>query len=159
MKIFRLMAVTATVFLMSLTAFSQNRVFSEFAGNKNITTVYISPAAMRLGLNLGAEGSSEMKVIKNCIKNPQGLEIVTAETPKAADLIRSSIESKIKKLGMEFLLSTTEGTEKLNIYTGKLVNDSLIHDILIETSEENEYTLIYITGDIDIVKLTKAFDK
>ena len=48
MKIFRLMAVTATVFLMSLTAFSQNRVFNEFAGNKNITTVYISPAAMRL---------------------------------------------------------------------------------------------------------------
>lgn len=54
-------------FGMSVAAISQNRVFNNYPDNKEISTVYISKAAMRLGLSMGGD-DSDMRNIQKCIK-------------------------------------------------------------------------------------------
>lgn len=75
MKTLRFIIAVIMAFGMSVAAISQNRVFNNYPDNKEISTVYISKAAMRLGLTMGGD-DSDMRNIQKCIKNPEGMEIV-----------------------------------------------------------------------------------
>ena len=77
MKALRFMIIAVMAFSISLTAVSQNRVFNTYPNNNDISTVYISKAAMRLGLSM-TDNDSDMKEIQKFIKNPEGMEIINA---------------------------------------------------------------------------------
>lgn len=153
MKTFKFIAVMTLMLLTSLASNAQ-RLFTGFGNDKYISTVYISPAAMRLGLSLGegigSKKDSDMTFVKDAIKNPQGMEIVSAETKAASDKVKAVVDKEMKKLGMELLLETREGDEMVNIYTGRLIKDSIMKDVLIETIDGNEYTVIYVKGEVDV---------
>ncbi len=155
MKAFRKLIAIAALALISLSAYSQTRMFGEFANNKDITTVYISGAAMRMGLSMAGDSSSPLGQVTESIKNPQGMEVVSTENPQAAETVRKTAGEIIARLGMELLLNTTDEDENVNIYVGRMLDGSVMRDILIETSEASEYTLVYIKGDVDIESLTK----
>lgn len=152
MKAFRKLIAIAALALISFSAYSQKRMFGEFANNKDITTVYISGAAMRMGLSMAGDSSSPLGQVTESIKNPQGMEVVSTENPQAAETVRKTAGEIIARLGMELLLNTTD--ENVNIYVGRMLDGSVMRDILIETSEASEYTLVYIKGDVDIESLT-----
>lgn len=154
---FKTFAVFVCMLSVSFIACSKKHIFDNFGDNENISTVYISSAAMNLGMSLGSDIGSGLGLDNNCIRNPQGMEIISSDTEEGAAIIRKELEQKIKELGMELLLSTSEDNETCNIYTGKVQEGTTVRDILIETSETGEYSLVYIKGDIDLGSLTSGF--
>ncbi len=159
MKIFKSIITVSAILFLSLAASAQNRMFSEFAGRKDVTTVFISSAAMNIGLQF-AGNDKELGMIKDCIRNPKGMEIVTVEKITGKENIREALEKKIKDLKMELLINTSSGEkEDVNIYTGALIQNNIMKDVAIEVLDGNEYTLIYIQGEIDTKKLIEAVNK
>lgn len=158
MKALRFMIIAIVAFSISLTAMSQNRVFNTYPDNNDISTVYISKAAMRLGL-LMAGNDSDMENIQKCIKNPEGMEIINATTPKAISIVKKDAAEKMKKLNLELLLNAQDEGDNVNIYTGKMLNGNVMRDILIESDEPDEYTIVYIRGEVDIQALTDQYKK
>lgn len=137
---------------------SQSRVFNNYPDNKDISTVYISKAAMRLGLSMGGD-DSDMKEIQKCVKNPEGMEIVSATSPQAIAIVKKDVAEKMKKLNMELFLNAQDSGDDVNIYAGKILSGNVMRDILIEASEPNEYTIVYIRGEIDVQALTNQYKK
>ncbi len=158
MKALRFMIIAIVAFSISLTAMSQNRVFNTYPDNNDISTVYISKAAMRLGL-LMAGNDSDMENIQKCIKNPEGMEIINATTPKAISIVKKDAAEKMKKLNLELLLNAQDEGDNVNIYTGKMLNGNVMRDILIESDEPDEYTIVYIRGEVDVQALTDQYKK
>lgn len=158
MKALRLMVCAIMAFSISLTAMSQSRVFNNYPDNKDISTVYISKAAMRLGLSMGGD-DSDMKEIQKCVKNPEGMEIVSATSPQAIAIVKKDVAEKMKKLNMELFLNAQDSGDDVNIYAGKILSGNVMRDILIEASEPNEYTIVYIRGEIDVQALTNQYKK
>ena len=158
MKALRFMIIAVMAFSISLTAVSQNRVFNTYPINNDISTVYISKAAMRLGLSM-TDNDSDMKEIQKFIKNPEGMEIINATTPKAISIVKKDAAEKMKKLNLELLLNAQDEGDNVNIYTGKMLNGNVMRDILIESDEPDEYTIVYIRGEVDIQALTDQYKK
>lgn len=102
-----------------------------------------------MGLSLDY-GEKEMEAIGKAIKNPEGMEIVTAETAKSAEKLRTYTKQQIENYKMQSFINVAEGDEKVNIYICQLINENTMKDILIEVSENNEYTVIYIKGEVDV---------
>lgn len=158
MKTFRILMTAMIVFLTSLAACAGNRLFSNLPKSDNLSVVYISKAMMRMGLSMAGNDGALGKV-KGSIKNANGMEIVSADSPATVDLLRKETASKIKDLHLESMLSTRDGEESVNIFCGKMINDNSVRDILIVTDEPNEYNVIYIQGDIDINSLSQISSK
>ncbi len=152
MKLFRIVTLVLAVALTSMAAMAQKRLFDEFSNNKDITTVYISGAAMSMGIQMSG-GEGEISIIKECIKNPQGMEILTAENPAGQNQIKQTLNNKIKTLGMEPFFDVSNDGSKVNIYGGLGNDGQTMKDILIEVEEEDQYVVIYIQGEIDMQKL------
>lgn len=158
MKSLRLLIAIATTFMISFTAMSRDRIFSNYPDNNGISTVYISGAAIRLGLSM-AGSDSDMNQIQKFVRNPEGIEIVSAETPEAIKIVKKGFSGIANKLNMELMLNATDDGEVVNIYTSGVSEDNVIHDILIETTEPDEYTLVYIRGEIDVNALQEQYNK
>lgn len=139
----------AVVLLLAALPASAQRIFGQYPDNPEITSVYISPAAMRLGLKAmqnDDKGSESLKYVTN----PRGMEVLTSENHASASLLREDCASIIRNLNLELLLNTQEKDESVNIYVGSISDDNKAKDILIETAGASEYTVVYIRGDIDI---------
>ncbi len=144
--------VVAITLLLAGTSSAQakeQRVFNQVSKNSGITSVYISPAAMRLGLSLMQGDNKTMEMI-DLISNPGGMEVVSASTAESVSLLREECVSIIKSLNLVTFVNTEEDNESVNIYVGETSGDKKVRDILIETSTQTEYVVVYIRGDIDI---------
>lgn len=144
------------ILLLSLPVMAQKRLFSDLPKRDDITTVFISPAAMKLGLNFANDGNdSEMAMIKKGLRNPQGMEIVSAESVAAKKILAEKIQKVLSTLKLDLLLETNEGDEITYIYTSGTTGDTTLQDIIIINEEPDEYNVIYIRGEIDMSIITK----
>lgn len=150
MNRFKLSAILIALMLSTPRISAQQREFNVFPEDDDITTVYISPAAMKMGLSMDYGDDSDMQGIIKSISNPQGMEIINAETKKAADKVRDLAKEKIRKLNMEIFLDAADNGEDLIIYVGKVLDGNKLKNVLIEVNEKDKYTLLYMKGDIDI---------
>ena len=87
------------------------------------------------------------------------MEIVSATSPQAIAIVKKDVAEKMKKLNMELFLNAQDGGDDVNIYAGKILSGNVMRDILIEASEPNEYTIVYIRGEIDVQALTNQYKK
>lgn len=124
------------------------RVFSEYPAQKDITSVYISKTAMKLGLS--SMNDSSVSGIIESITNPGGMEVITANSPKAVALVKADCEKVLKTLNLEVLLDVkNDDAESTCIYTAGVEGD-VAHDILIVNGSENEINIVYIKGNINV---------
>ena len=154
-----LIATIALLLAATMTAGAQNRIFGHIKKTDGLTSVYISPAAMRLGLSMSDDIISSPKVagIGKGISNPRGMEVLTTTDPKIAEMLRKEVEAAVRKLGMELFLNANEnGSEDVDIYIGTQSADgTTMSDILIVAAEENEFSVVYIGGDISVDVILK----
>lgn len=154
MKNLKMMIVALMVTLVAVTSCAGNRIFSNLPKSDNLTVVYVSKAAMKMGMSIASKGDSEMGKIKNSIKNANGIEIVSADSPETAEYLKKITAEKMKEMKMELLVSTKEGNDNVNIYAGEEMSDGRVKDILIVTDEPGEYNVVYIMGEIDVDSIT-----
>lgn len=154
MKNIKILAVMTALIMGALTACAGNRLFANLPKSDNLSVVYISKAMMRMGLAMTGKGDSEMGKITGAVKNANGMEVVSADSPAMVELLRKETALRIKDLGMELMLNTRDGEESVNIYTGKQLDDNTVRNILIVTDEPGEYNVVYILGDINLSAIT-----
>ena len=129
------------------------RVFADLAKIKGVTSVYVSAPMMKLGLSKISENIhlKNKEVPINGIRNPGGLELVNAEKPELASRLKTAAAGILKGKNTTVLVETKEDGESVNIFSPGKLDNNVIRDLIIEVSEkDNEYTLIYIHGDIEI---------
>lgn len=95
---------------------------------------------------IGAMASEEEQSI---ISDLSGLRVLTTER----DALRhyKNAITMIEKTNYEELISVEEGKEKVRMFTQE--KDRMISSLLILTKDENEFTLIGISGNIDLKKI------
>lgn len=147
-----LIASIALLIAAAMTAGAPNRIFSNIPKTEGLTSVYISPAAMKLGLSMTDTFISGNKIdgIGAAISNPRGMEVLTTEIPRIAAMLQKEVEATVEKLGMVLFLNANENnSEDVNIYVGNQSADgTTISDILIVAADGNEFSVVYIGGDI-----------
>lgn len=153
MKTLKSIFIVSVLFFLSISCGAQRRVFNEFQGRKDITTIYISSPLTKLGLNFAAN-DKDFEKIKKCIRNPQGIEIVTSEKEEGRKSIRNKLEKIIRENNMEVFLDTDQDEEeKVTIYTGPVLKDNVMKDMIIEVSDGNDYVVMYFFGEFDLNNL------
>ena len=154
-----LIASIALLIAASITAAAPTRIFGHIPKAEGLTSVYISPAAMKLGLSMSDSFINDRKIsgIASDISNPRGMEVLTTTDPATAEMLRREVAAAVERLGMELFLNANEdNSEDVDIYIGsQSASGTTMSDILIVAADGNEYSVIYIGGDISIDAIIK----
>ncbi len=139
---------------------SPKRIFADLAKVKGVTSTYISGDMMkytiaggiskRAGLSKFFVNGSNLNIQE--IK-AEGLDLFTADTAEGVKNLRNGIKEIMKKNGKELtvLMEVNEDGNHVRIMSPEAVKDGVIHDLIIETSEEdNQLTIVYLYGEITL---------
>lgn len=137
------------------------KIFEALASNPHVESVYVGKAMMSMARGfLNADNSSETKSALNAVKDIDSIEIISCEKASAIPSLKEQARKILGKLKLEMLLETKEGDESTIIYgcTPSDNNNATVSGMVIESSEPGEYSLIHISGTIDIKSLTEFSD-
>lgn len=133
------------------------KLFEALASNPHVESVYVGKAMMGMARDfLSKNNDKDTTFALNAIKDINSIEIISCENAAAIKDVKAQAQKIIAKLKLEVILETKETDESTIIYgrtpSGK---DSAVSDIILETSEPSEYTLIHINGRINFQELIK----
>ncbi|MBD5340979.1 MAG: DUF4252 domain-containing protein [Bacteroides sp.] len=149
-----LIAITLLLATTSAGTSPSSRVFKKFSGGMDISTIYVSPTALKLGMSIESE---QFKPLKKLMKKPESIEIMSSRKPSSYQAMYEDCKNVVSRLNLELILNISDYTDKINIYIGKILNDHEIKDMLIETREDNGYTIVYIKGIINSDELLNIY--
>lgn len=144
------------IITITATGFADDRIFPKYPGGMKISTVYVSPAALKLGLSLTSK-DSKINSLKSLMKKPESIEILNTRRDSSFSVLNRECKKKVKELKMELILNCSQKGEKVNIYIGKIINSNEIKDIMIETEDADEYSIVYIKGIINAKELLNRY--
>lgn len=152
---------------MTVAATAQNksidRIFDKYAGQKGITTVYISKYMFSMFANLDGVEDKDVEDLQQVFGKLTGIKILAVEDASALgkgvnfydeimrDLPRNEYEE----------LMVVKDSESDVVFLAKEEKGVIVELLLIVGGEGDENVLIAITGEINlnsIAKLSKAFD-
>lgn len=151
------LTVAAAALLVSATCHAQ-KIFNSLADNPNVESVFVGKAMMNMGLNMLGD-DKDSKDIYNAVNEIESIEIISCEVPDEIAKIKSQAAKILAKLKLQTLLETKEDGETVVIYGHPHSNGDTISDMVIETTEKNEYNLIHIKGKINVKALTSNTKK
>lgn len=157
MKHLALKTLLAVVVLTVSVPAKAERLFSELAGKPGVESVYVgkSMVGMAKGL-LDQSGDKDALIARNAIKNIDSIEIISCE-PHPGDVrkVRTAARKIMSKLKLEVLVETRGDEEEVTIYgLPSKKNPAEISDMIIESYEPEEYSLVHISGSIDVNAIT-----
>ncbi len=158
-KTFALILLSFVLAFMPVSTYAANdRLFSEVAGLPGVESVYIGQAAMRFA-NQSSLSVPSLGNIRGNIKDIQSVEIIECDKSENKDSfnkVKALADNIIKELNLEIIMEATDDGETTRIYARVPENaeaDSALGNILIESNEEDEYSLVYVKGKIDISRI------
>lgn len=134
----------------------QAKVFKSVASMPDVTSVYIGPAAMRF-----AQMSSVLdhdKVAADAVKSIKSLEVIECDEQDRIPAVAAKAQAIIDELKLEVILETKDDGEACVIYG--LVSQKepeYLESLLIVSRDEDEYSLVYINGKINIDELMEDY--
>lgn len=150
--IFTLLVWVAAIMIAPLSS-AQTKMFKDAAAIKGVTSVYISPALLELGADVGKLGYG----LDNAVEELKGLELITAnfsleDRDKVIELCRKAYSA----LNASLLVDIKEDGEAVKLYAQLDPGTTIARQMVLEINEESgNYTVIYIRGKIDISKIIK----
>lgn len=154
----KILLLIILVLTVSVSGFSEDRIFKKYPGNMEISTFYVSPTALKLGMSVN--NSEQLKSFKKLIKKPESIEILSTWRTDSQKTLGDDCKEVAERLNMELLVNSSnmDTIEKTNIYIGKILNDSEIQDIMIETMNTGKYTIVLIRGIINSHELINLYN-
>ncbi len=139
--------------VISLASMAQTKVFNEAAAVNGVTSVYISPSILKLGTDVGRLGHG----LDDAVSELTGLEVLTTEYDEVRyRKVRELCNNVIKMMTLELMVDVNEDNEKVKLYADLEPESSFANKIVLEIDKEpSNYTVIYVSGKIDISKLIK----
>lgn len=154
-KILTILAAVAVV-VVAVQSCSAQKIFSKTAKLPGVTSVYVGPAMMKLGMAFAAGEGDDFTKFARDIKS---VEVLTSETAEAAKSLKAACDSVVGARGYEQLLDVTDKNETTVIYGAvpESSNNSEINGMLILTQDQKEVNLVYINGKIDLNRMLDEY--
>lgn len=137
-------------------AAQKSKIFESAKNLKDVTTIYVSPSLLKLGLSTAAMTES-MGEAAGYVKNLKGLEVINTSLRQSADSLRSVTRHFVKdsKDAINLLLEINDDDSLINIFGNLDKGDDTT--LILEVNDDGEYSIIYLKGDIDVEGLLKSY--
>ena len=147
---------------ISNVAFSQS-MFDSLEDLDEVSAVVVTKDAFELLQKFPDAKSDDMEIF-NVIKGLNELKVFSTEDSGIISKMESMVNSSIKKSNLTQLMRVKEKDSKVKIYVKSTKNKDLVSEVLMYVKkkgnkEKPEATVITLTGDIDVNKLSKIAHK
>ena len=144
---------------------AEKRVFAGVANMPGVESVYVGPAALRL-MGAAATMTSGMPGVPpdllKSLHSIKSLEVLECSNPESNAKIKAAVKKIIDTNTLELILERKDAEESVRIYAYVPENSSELTplcNLLIENSESDEYSVVYINGTLDIAELERMNDE
>lgn len=145
--------ITLLFCLCSLVTYAQGSFFDKFADMDDVTSVYISKAMLSLMPDMKAEGVN----IGGMASKLDNIQILSCENPAVIAKLKKELQYISPKNGYEELMRVNSEGEKTTIYLKQKKN--VKKEFVLINSEEDEFTIIVITGDLSLEEMKGIVNK
>lgn len=147
---------------ISNVAFSQS-MFDSLEDLDEVSAVVVTKDAFELLKKFPDAKSDDMEVF-NVIKGLNELKVFSTEDASIASKMEGMVNSAIKNSSLTQLMRVKEKDSKVKIYIKSTKNKDLVSEVLMyvkskEKDNSSKSTVITLTGDIDVNKLSKIASK
>lgn len=145
--------IFALIVCIVLTTLSANaQMFKTLSNNKDISTVYVSKALLKLagGMDIDMGGVD----IKSLINKLDGVEIYTSEKDSGIKEIDAMSQKVSVSKDYELLMKVNEDGDDVTFYI-KQDSKEIITDFIMFAKESSEATIIRITGAFTMEDIQK----
>lgn len=146
------------ILFISINAFSQNKsiekIITKYGNQAGFSSVQINDPAKSLS-SMNKQNSNELTEV---LKGVEMLKILTMDATKAAKDQANSFKDELNNIktneGLKDLISVNEGGKQVKIFIKE--SGQIASDLIIIAHENNESTLIWFNGKLDLDKLKKS---
>lgn len=140
--------VVAIIATLTMTSCAQQRMMASLKGDKEIETVYVSSAMMKMagGLARHQMGWTASKFATQ-LQDVNCVEVASSEQVQGSKRIKDLAERLIKEHKLELLVEAEEDDESSQVYGLSKPDGSGFSLMLILNIEGNETNLVIIQGD------------
>lgn len=156
-KIVNILCVITMMIFSTSSCVAQSKMFKEAAKYDGVTTVYVSPMMCKMAM-ASSDGIAGVDGLGDGIKKIGKVEILTCENSKDQEKVVAVCRRIIDSMHMDVLTEVDQKGEHVTIYTRMADNGNDIKDLMIESLENNEYTVVYIEGEFDIEKIMSGIE-
>lgn len=166
--------VLVIVFLLPLTAITQNDVFEKYSDNSNVTYVNIKPKMFQMIAKIGIDTEdAEAKAYMDMVKSITSFKTIVTDNKLIGIDLSKWVKSKSKSL--EELMEVKDDGTNINFYIKEGKDSNHVKELLIFVSgidkvmddkieingnqRKIETVLVSLTGDIDLNEISKLTSK
>lgn len=147
--------LASAMLLATLTGYAQNdaisRFFNEYSEDERFTVVYISPKMFQLVAKIDTD-DPDWQQVREIVKDLGGLRVLTADSISGGlDLYKSAL-NRVPVKEYEELLTVRDQNEHVRIWIKDTGN--IIEELLLLVGAPDEFTMLSITGKIDLDKIS-----
>lgn len=147
--------ISLTLLLTTTFSFGQSstidKIFQKFSGNEKITEVNISSKMFALFGYIDGE-TKEDKDVLEAIKGIKSLYLMSTEDADIASQM-NKVSKYVQKENFEPLMVIKDGDDNVEFLIEE--KDGLVSELIMLVHGESEFTVMSITGKIDLEKLSK----
>ncbi len=152
-----------TFILSSGITFGQS-IFDKLEDLEQVSSVIITKDAFELIKKFPDAKSEDMEIF-NAVKGLNELKVFSTEEDGVASKMEGMVNSAIKKSSLTQLMRVKDKGSRVKIYVKSTKNKDIVSEVLmfVKASGDNKgkksSTIISLTGDIDVNKLSKIANK
>lgn len=153
--------ITLLLLLVSIPFYAQS-VFDQFEGVEGVNTVLVNKKMFDLMSKVKLDSSDkEIQQYMNLIKKIDNLKVYRTQNERIETQMRLTAEKYAKSAGLEELMVSNEGGNKVQILAKQGATETQLKELLlfIEGGKNEETVLLSITGDFNLNELPALTDK
>lgn len=150
MRSFRILLFCMFAMLCALPAAAQNRLFRDVAKIKGVTSIYISKAALKMGAATSNSFNVHDKDYSKSLKRLDGIEIIQCDKKSIISDVQKACHDILDGSQRDLLMEIIDDTERVSLYARIGDDGRMADDMILEVDENDEYTVIYFKGEIDV---------
>ena len=145
--------ITLLLSLCSLFTYAQDSFFDKFADMEGVTSVYISKAMLSLMPDMKTEGVNIGEVASKL----DNIQILSCEKPDIIAKLKKETAFISPKNGYQELIRINDEGEKVTIFQKQ--NEGKQKEFVLLCEEQNELTIIIITGNLTLQEIQSIVNK
>lgn len=144
-----------SMILMVISSAARVKAFEKFNDREGFTSVYFSKLMLSLAGSSIADKDTGMD-IGSFMKKAKGLQIISAETPKATKELSSFTHNYAKETECETMMQVNDETDKVTFYFKEDKRQSVI---IMLCEEKDETAVIILNGTFTQADIAKAMEQ
>ncbi len=157
-----ILALLPLLAIVSVSCSAHSRLLKDAAAVKDVTSVYVGKMMLKLGTSFAGQSYAENFNVNELISDLNSIEVVETDSKKACAQLRTVFDNIVASNNCEIIseVNDTEGNDVdiVRIYLLTPDEKNKHEGILIATDEGSDFTIVFLSGKIDLEKLAGSID-